>query len=93
MERGRYTGNNYRPVRTQTMLRPVVDVTQFATGFPQQQPASGGQALPPAPVDPAYIEWMRGNDSRGTYEGPGILEEDDSNYRAEQMDLGMPLYD
>jgi hypothetical protein len=93
---GRFTGTSYTPMRKPTMLRPVQDVTQFATGFPEQRPASPHvQAMPPSQIDPAFDAFMRGEDLRGARPA-GLLEPvddgnyygDDSNYVAEEMDAG-----
>jgi hypothetical protein len=97
---GRFTGTSYTPMSKPTMLRPVQDITQFATGFPEQRPVSPRvQARPPSQIDPAFDAFMRGEDLRGA-RPTGLLDPvdnlepvDDSNYRAIQIDMGLPLFD
>lgn len=90
MPQGRFTGISYNRMPKASML-PVQDITALATGMPEQQAVVPMQALPASPIDPAYDAWMRGEDSRGTYAAPGLLDVD-SNFRAEQMDRGLPLF-
>ncbi len=85
---GIYTGMQYtKPALKQTM-RPTLDMTQYATGREDIEYGPRPQ-LPPAPVDPAYEAFMRGEDSRGTYVPEVVPVEDDSLWEAEKLDRGM----
>jgi len=79
-------------MRKESMLTPVADITELATGMPEPIPYVPPQVLPPSPVDPAVYEFMKGNDPRGTresvYDGSGLLQEDETTGRAIRMDRG-----